>query len=140
MLRMLLSSHFQHQHSQGKIIATGSWIFAKNTEYAAIRKDQRIGVARSGSHAWFCAPRRPEGALFQSASTHVRELFRARQYTAARGVHLPRDSLPHLRAEEQLGDAALFFDPAHPEDLVSAILTISQDQELRPRMVQKGAE
>ena len=43
-------------------------------------------------------------------------------------------------AEEQLGDAALLFDPADPEDLVSAILTISQDQQLRARMVQKGAE
>ena len=43
-------------------------------------------------------------------------------------------------AEEQLGDAALLFDPAEPEDLVSAILTISQDQQLRARMVQKGAE
>ncbi len=43
-------------------------------------------------------------------------------------------------AEEQLGDAALLFDPADPEDLVSAILTISRDQQLRARMVQKGAE
>src|SRR5262249_16674925 len=43
-------------------------------------------------------------------------------------------------AEEQLEDAALLFDPADPEDLVSAILTISQDQQLRARMVQKGAE
>ena len=43
-------------------------------------------------------------------------------------------------AEEQLGDGALFFDPTDPEELVSAILTISQDQQLRARMVQKGAE
>ena len=43
-------------------------------------------------------------------------------------------------AEEQLGDAALLFDPADPEELASAILTISQDRELRARMVQKGAE
>jgi glycosyltransferase involved in cell wall biosynthesis len=43
-------------------------------------------------------------------------------------------------AEEQLGDAALLFDPADPENLVSAILTISQDQQLRARMIKKGAE
>jgi glycosyltransferase involved in cell wall biosynthesis len=43
-------------------------------------------------------------------------------------------------AEEQLGDAALLFDPADPEGLVSAILTISQDQQLRAWMVKKGAE
>ena len=43
-------------------------------------------------------------------------------------------------AEEQLGGAALLFDPTDPEDLVSAILTVSQDPELRARMVQKGAE
>jgi glycosyltransferase involved in cell wall biosynthesis len=43
-------------------------------------------------------------------------------------------------AKEQLGDAALLFDPADPDDLASAILTISQDQQLRARMIQKGAE
>jgi glycosyltransferase involved in cell wall biosynthesis len=43
-------------------------------------------------------------------------------------------------AEEQLRDAAFFFDPADPEDLASAILTISRDQQLRAQMVKKGAE
>jgi glycosyltransferase involved in cell wall biosynthesis len=43
-------------------------------------------------------------------------------------------------AQEQLEDAALFFEPADPEDLASAILTLSQDQQMRARMIQKGAE
>jgi glycosyltransferase involved in cell wall biosynthesis len=43
-------------------------------------------------------------------------------------------------ADEQLGDAALLFNPADPEELASAILTISQDPQLRARMIQKGTE
>jgi glycosyltransferase involved in cell wall biosynthesis len=43
-------------------------------------------------------------------------------------------------ADEQLGDAALLFDPADPEGLASAILTMSQDQQLRAKLIQKGAE
>jgi glycosyltransferase involved in cell wall biosynthesis len=43
-------------------------------------------------------------------------------------------------AEEQLGDAALLFDPANPDDIASAILTILEDDQLRRRMAQKGAE
>jgi glycosyltransferase involved in cell wall biosynthesis len=43
-------------------------------------------------------------------------------------------------AQEQLGDAALLFEPADPEDLASAIFTLSQDQQMRARMIQKGAE
>jgi glycosyltransferase involved in cell wall biosynthesis len=43
-------------------------------------------------------------------------------------------------AEEQLGDAALLFDPANPDDIASAILTILEDDQLRARMTQKGAD
>jgi glycosyltransferase involved in cell wall biosynthesis len=43
-------------------------------------------------------------------------------------------------AQEQFGDAALLFEPADPEDLASAILTLSQDEQMRGRMIQKGAE
>src|SRR5262249_49366712 len=43
-------------------------------------------------------------------------------------------------AEEQLGDAALLFNPADPRDLSAAIFTISHDRNLRARLVQKGAE
>jgi glycosyltransferase involved in cell wall biosynthesis len=43
-------------------------------------------------------------------------------------------------AQEQLGDSAILFDPANPDDIASAILTISKDVQLRQRMVQRGAE
>jgi glycosyltransferase involved in cell wall biosynthesis len=43
-------------------------------------------------------------------------------------------------AQEQFGHAAVLFDPANPEDLASAIVAISENQELRERIVQKGAE
>ena len=43
-------------------------------------------------------------------------------------------------AEEQLGDAALLFDPANPDDIASAILTILEDDQLRARMTQNGAD
>jgi glycosyltransferase involved in cell wall biosynthesis len=43
-------------------------------------------------------------------------------------------------AQEQLGDAALLFDPADPDDIASTIFTIWQDKQLRARMVHKGAE
>jgi glycosyltransferase involved in cell wall biosynthesis len=43
-------------------------------------------------------------------------------------------------AQEQLGDAALLFDPANPEELASAILTISRDQKMRERMIKRGGE
>ena len=43
-------------------------------------------------------------------------------------------------AQEQFGHAAVLFDPADPEDLASAIVAISENQELRERIVQKGAE
>jgi glycosyltransferase involved in cell wall biosynthesis len=43
-------------------------------------------------------------------------------------------------AQEQLGDAAMLFDPADPEDLALAILAMSQDRQLRMQMIQKGVE
>jgi glycosyltransferase involved in cell wall biosynthesis len=43
-------------------------------------------------------------------------------------------------AQEQLGDAALFFEPTDPQDLASAIFTLSQDQQMRERMVEKGLQ
>jgi glycosyltransferase involved in cell wall biosynthesis len=43
-------------------------------------------------------------------------------------------------AEEQLGDAALLFDPTNPDDIASAILTILEDDQLRARMTQNGAD
>jgi glycosyltransferase involved in cell wall biosynthesis len=43
-------------------------------------------------------------------------------------------------AEEQLGDAALLFEPDDPEQLASAILAIYDDHELRARLIFKGTE
>jgi glycosyltransferase involved in cell wall biosynthesis len=43
-------------------------------------------------------------------------------------------------AAEQLGDAVVLFDPANPEDIAEAIFTISHNQQLRARLVRKGAE
>jgi glycosyltransferase involved in cell wall biosynthesis len=43
-------------------------------------------------------------------------------------------------AEEQLGDAALLFNPTDPEDLAAAIFSISHDHNLRARLIQNGKE
>lgn len=43
-------------------------------------------------------------------------------------------------AEEQLGDAAVLFDPADPADIARAILTIQGDPELRAELIQRGRE
>jgi glycosyltransferase involved in cell wall biosynthesis len=43
-------------------------------------------------------------------------------------------------AQEQLGDAALLFDPSDPDDIASAIGTVLEDNQLRARMTQKGLE
>jgi glycosyltransferase involved in cell wall biosynthesis len=43
-------------------------------------------------------------------------------------------------AQEQLGDAALFFEPSDPQDLASAILTLLHDRQMRAQMVRKGSE
>jgi glycosyltransferase involved in cell wall biosynthesis len=43
-------------------------------------------------------------------------------------------------AEEQLGDAALFFDPRDPVEMVRAILTLHRDGELRAELVRRGQE
>jgi glycosyltransferase involved in cell wall biosynthesis len=45
-----------------------------------------------------------------------------------------------LGAQEQLGDAALFFEPSDPQDLASAILTLLHDRQMRAQMVRKGSE
>lgn len=42
--------------------------------------------------------------------------------------------------EEQLGDAALFFDPKDEEQIALAIKAIYEDQELRQRLIQRGLE
>lgn len=43
-------------------------------------------------------------------------------------------------AEEQLGDAALLFDPARPEELADCIRQLLQDPPLRARLIAKGRE
>jgi hypothetical protein len=43
-------------------------------------------------------------------------------------------------AEEQLGDAALLFDPANPAELAAAIATIVSDQTVRARLIKRGFE
>lgn len=43
-------------------------------------------------------------------------------------------------AEEQLGNAALLFDPADPVDISRAILTVYRDQELRAELIRRGKE
>jgi glycosyltransferase involved in cell wall biosynthesis len=42
--------------------------------------------------------------------------------------------------EEQLGDAALLFDPADPAQLAVAIATVVSDQALRARLIKRGFE
>ncbi|WGR90790.1 glycosyltransferase family 4 protein (plasmid) [Bradyrhizobium sp. ISRA435] len=42
-------------------------------------------------------------------------------------------------AEEQLGEAALFFDPADPQDIARAILQIHHDRALRSQLIERGA-
>src|SRR5262249_57553981 len=48
---------------------------------------------------WFCPRLHLDGSLSKATRVNVRELLRARQYTAARGIRtrLPRDSLARLR-------------------------------------------
>jgi len=41
-------------------------------------------------------------------------------------------------SEEQLGDAALFFDPASPEDIASVVKTLFDNSELRTDLMRKG--
>jgi glycosyltransferase involved in cell wall biosynthesis len=41
-------------------------------------------------------------------------------------------------AEEQLGDAALLFDPRNPEDITNAIIKLYQNPGLREQLIEKG--
>src|SRR5205823_8869925 len=41
-------------------------------------------------------------------------------------------------ADEQLENAALFFNPSDPADIARAILTLYQDHELRAELVRRG--
>jgi glycosyltransferase involved in cell wall biosynthesis len=43
-------------------------------------------------------------------------------------------------SEEQLGDAALLFDPADPADIARAILTVQRDRRLRAELIRRGKE
>lgn len=41
-------------------------------------------------------------------------------------------------AEEQLGDAALLFDPKNPEEIANAVVTLYKDPILRVRLIENG--
>jgi glycosyltransferase involved in cell wall biosynthesis len=41
-------------------------------------------------------------------------------------------------AEEQLGDAAILFDPANPTEIADAVATVLKDDALRARLVERG--
>jgi glycosyltransferase involved in cell wall biosynthesis len=43
-------------------------------------------------------------------------------------------------AEEQLGDAALLFDPAEPSELAAAVATLVSDPKLRAQLIENGFE
>jgi glycosyltransferase involved in cell wall biosynthesis len=43
-------------------------------------------------------------------------------------------------AEEQLGNAALLFDPSDPSDIARAILTLHRNRELRAELIRRGRE
>jgi glycosyltransferase involved in cell wall biosynthesis len=43
-------------------------------------------------------------------------------------------------AEEQLGDAAIFFDPARPTDIAGAIQKVRNNSELRAELIRRGRE
>jgi glycosyltransferase involved in cell wall biosynthesis len=43
-------------------------------------------------------------------------------------------------AQEQLGDAAIFFDPKQPEDLALSIKSLHDDRNLKMDLIQKGKE
>jgi glycosyltransferase involved in cell wall biosynthesis len=43
-------------------------------------------------------------------------------------------------AEDQLGKAALFFDPADPEDIADKLISLTADASLRKRLIEEGAK
>jgi glycosyltransferase involved in cell wall biosynthesis len=43
-------------------------------------------------------------------------------------------------AVEQLGEAALLFDPTHPHDIARAIVAVHRDRELREKLLRNGAK
>src|SRR5205085_9896595 len=85
---------------------------------------------------------------------HLHELYREAVCLAFPSFFGP-DNIPPLEAfalgcpvvsaavpgsEEQLGNAAVLFDPADPTDIARAIMNVHRDHELRAELVQRGTE
>lgn len=112
-----------------------------NREFVA-REVDNLGL-KSQAHLLDFVPREALEALYKEA---VALLFPS---------YFGPDNLPPLEAfslgcpvlaarvpgaEEQLSDAALFFDPADPTTITDAIMRLKRDPELRARLVDGGYE
>ena len=91
--------------------------------------------------SWLCFARRAKRLLYECDSASISEFCGP-------------DNLPPLEAfalgcpvvaarvsgtEDQLGNGALLFDPADPEDIADKLLSVTADVSVRRRLVEEGA-
>jgi len=83
------------------------------------------------------------GALLRSAEAYIRpSLYEGFELPPLEAMSegVPVLSSDHECALEILGDSALYFDGKNTDDMISAILKILSDGELRKRLIKKGYE